>query len=75
MIRIGGVSGGGKTRLVDEFAYRPEYSMPDCFDDFDDTIGPPADFKSWLLDGGDYSVWRTPKLACHLKNIKEGSIK
>jgi hypothetical protein len=69
------VSGGGKTRLVDEFAYRAEYTMASCFDDFDDTIEPPADVKSWLLEGGDYSAWRTPKLARHLKNIKEGSIK
>ena len=69
VIGVSAVSGGGKTRLVNELAGLLDDAMTVYFDD---TTEHPPDMRAWLSENGDYNVWRAPGLAKRLQQLKEG---
>lgn len=70
VIGIGGVSGGGKTRLVAELARTLGNAHAVYFDEFDDTTEHPSDMRKWLASGRDYNAWKAPVLVEHLRALK-----
>jgi uridine kinase len=68
VVGVSAVSGGGKTRLVNELVHHLEDAVAVYFDDT--TIHPP-ELRACLLDSGDYNMWRAPVLAEHLRLLKE----
>ncbi len=69
IIGISAVSGGGKTRLVNELASQIRGVATVSFDDFDDSTKPPDDLRLWLTQGGDYNAWQTPELTRELQSL------
>ena len=72
VIGVSAVSGGGKTRLVNELVHLLDDAVAVYFDEFDDTTIHPPDMRAWLMESGDYNVWKAPVLAEHLRLLKEG---
>ena len=66
VIGVSAVSGGGKTRLVNELVQLLGDAVAVYFDEFDDTTIHPPDMRAWLLEGGDFNAWQAPVLAEHL---------
>ena len=73
VIGVSAVSGGGKTRLVNELVQLLGDAVAVYFDEFDDTTIHPPDMRAWLLEDGDYNAWHAPVLAEHLRLLKEGA--
>ena len=74
VIGVSAVSGGGKTRLVNELVGVLGDAVTVYFDDFDDTTEHPPDMRAWLSEGGDYNAFRAPALAQRLQQLTGESV-
>ena len=73
VVAISGMSGSGKTSLVNQLSN--SLSCPSIlFDDFVDEQTYPTDMKKWLLDGANISDIKTPRMDKALLNLVSSSI-
>jgi len=69
VIAISGVSGAGKTTIVKLLA--SEFNCPFLlFDDHTEEDTYPQDMKTWLKNGANVSLIKTPRFSCTLEALK-----
>jgi uridine kinase len=73
VVGISSISGGGKTAVAKKLAELVQDAVTLCFDDYDNTTMHPENLRTWLMEGADYNVWKTPVLTNHLLSLTTGN--
>ena len=69
---VSGVSGAGKTSLVDSTVALLGDAVSLHFDDYAAVSTYPADLRAWMDAGADVDEWKTPALAADLRRLRAG---
>jgi len=72
VVAVSGISGAGKTSVVNRTADLLGGAARLFFDDYDSVSSYPPDLKAWLDAGADVDEWRTPRFSGDLRKLREG---
>jgi len=72
VVAIGGTSGAGKSRLVEQTVRLLGDAVALRFDDYRSVSHYPTDLGAWLEGGADPDEWRTPRMAADLMALRAG---
>lgn len=72
VIAVSGMSGAGKTRVVERTAELLGNAARLYFDHYASVSVYPANLKDWLDRGADVDEWQTPQLADDLRKLRGG---
>ena len=72
VIAVGGVSGVGKTSLVQQVASQLNDAVALHFDDYAAVSDYPTNLAQWVSEGADPNQWRTPQLVEDLTTLRRG---
>ena len=72
VVAVSGISGAGKTSIVERVAELVDDASELRFDDYASVSTYPADLKAWLEGGADLEEWKTPQLASDLRRLRCG---
>jgi len=69
VVAVSGYSGSGKSTLINGLVNSLSSSVPLFFDDYASKRDFPKDIGSWIAEGGDPSIIKTPLLREHLNSL------
>jgi uridine kinase len=72
VVAISGISGAGKTSVVNRTADLLGGAARLFFDDYDSVSAYPPDLKAWLEAGADVDEWKTPRFSGDLRTLRSG---
>lgn len=72
VIAISGLSGAGKTSLVQKVTSLLKDAVSLYFDDYASVSKYPSNFSEWIREGADPNQWETPQLIEDLQALRQG---
>lgn len=69
---VSGVSGAGKSSLIERTAGRLGNAVALYFDDYAPVSEYPPDFARWMEEGADVDLWKTPRFSSDLARLRAG---
>jgi uridine kinase len=72
VVAVSGVSGAGKTSVVQRAVEILDDAVALHFDDYAPVSTYPADLDVWLREGASIDAWQTPRLASDLRRLRAG---
>ena len=72
VVAISGISGAGKTSLVQQVASQLDDAVALHFDDYATVSEYPTNLAQWVSEGADPNQWKTPQLVADLTALRHG---